>query len=74
MDPEAKRMWKLAGRYSAVGLEMGLAVVFGYAIGSYLDKWLGTEPYLTAFWTLAGVGAAFKAIYDAYRDAKRDTM
>jgi ATP synthase protein I len=73
MDPENKKMWRLAGRYSSVGLEMGLAVVFGYAIGFYLDKWLGTAPYLTAFWTVAGFGAAFKAIYDAYRDAKHDT-
>jgi len=67
-------MLKTAARFSAVGLEMGLAVVFGYAIGFYLDKWLGTEPYLTAFWTLVGVGAAFKAIYDAYKLAKKDTI
>ena len=73
MDPDAKKMMKQAARYSAVGLEMGGAVVIGYAIGFYLDKWLHTGPYLKVFWTLAGVGAAFLAIYDAYKDAKRDT-
>lgn len=73
MDPESKKMYKTAARFSAVGLEMGLAVVFGYAIGFYLDKWLSTGPYLTFFWTLAGMGAAFKAIYDAYKLAKKET-
>ena len=73
MDPEGKDMLKQAWRFSAVGLEMGFAVIIGYLIGNYLDNWLGTEPYLTVFWTLAGIGAAFKAVLDAYKLAKKYT-
>ena len=71
MDPDAKKMWGQAGRFAAVGIEMGLCVLFGYWIGSYLDRWLGTEPYLMYFWVLAGSGAAFKAVYDAARKVMR---
>ena len=65
-------MMKLTGRFGAVGIEMGLAVTIGAFVGWKLDKWLGTQPYMLIFWSVAGLGAAFKAIYDAYREAKKE--
>ena len=72
MDPEKIRRIKQTGRFGSVGIEMGLAVAFGAFIGWKLDKWLGTQPYMLIFWSVAGVGAAFKAIYDAYKEAKKE--
>ncbi len=52
-------------RYSAVGMEMGIAVVVGYGVGWWLDEKFGTEPYLMLLMLLLGIGAGFKAIIDA---------
>jgi ATP synthase protein I len=54
----------------AVGLEMGLSVIIGYAVGYYLDRWLGTSPVMAVIWTLFGLGAAAKALYVTYKKAK----
>ena len=64
-------MVKQAGQFMAVGLEMGLAVFIGIAVGSYLDDHFGTKPIL--FWIGFGLGvlAAAKAVYDATIKAKK---
>jgi ATP synthase protein I len=55
----------------AVGIEMGGSVAVGCAIGFYLDKWLGTRPWMLVIWTILGLGAAANAVYSAYRKAKK---
>jgi hypothetical protein len=50
------KMWKIAGKYSAVGLEIGIAVVLGLVGGSYLDGKLGTH-----FFTYVGLGIGLAA-------------
>jgi len=55
----------------AVGLEMGFSVVIGYAIGFYLDRWLHISPIMTIVWTCFGFAAAGKAVWAAYRRAKK---
>ena len=37
IDPDAKKMWRATLRFSAVGLEMGVAVAIGYGLGWWLD-------------------------------------
>ncbi|MDP8254578.1 MAG: AtpZ/AtpI family protein [Candidatus Alcyoniella australis] len=71
MENESRDMWRKAGSLGAVGLEMGIAVAFGYFIGNALDDWLGTSPWLTIFWVIAGVGAGFKALLMATRKARK---
>lgn len=56
------------GKLSSIGIEMGLSVVAGVFIGNLLDEYLGTEPYMLIFWTLAGFGSAVKAILTAIKD------
>lgn len=69
-------MWRLAARYSALGIEMAIAICLGYFGGSYLDGKLGTTPYLTYILFGCGVASAFLAIYRigkrAVADNKRD--
>ena len=55
-------MWRLAGRYSAVGIEMSAAVAIGAIGGDWLDHRWGTEPYLFWFGVIIGMGAAVRAI------------
>lgn len=66
-----KGSWFQLLRFSSVGLEMGIAVFIGWLLGSWLDKKLGTSPWLMLLCLLFGVGAAFKALIDAARKASR---
>jgi ATP synthase protein I len=75
IDKDAKKMWRSALRFSAVGLEMGVAVAIGYGVGWYLDRRFGTKPYLTIIWLLLGIGAAFYTIFRVARELnKMDSM
>lgn len=56
-------MWRLAAKYSALGMEMCIAMGIGYFGGSYLDGKFGLTPYLTNLGFGLGVCAAFLAIY-----------
>jgi F0F1-type ATP synthase assembly protein I len=62
MDRDAKKMWTIAGTTGAVGLEIAAAIGIGYLGGQYLDRRLGTAPWLTWVGFAAGVGAAIKAL------------
>ena len=65
IDKDAKKMWRSALRFSAVGLEMGVAVAIGYGLGWYLDSKLGTKPTFTLVGLLLGIAAAFLTIIRA---------
>jgi ATP synthase protein I len=56
---------------SAVGLELGLSVGLGLLVGFYMDKWLGTEPWLMLLWLLLGLVAGFRGVFRAVARADR---
>lgn len=61
-------------RYSTVGLEMGFSVLIGLFIGQYLDRVLGTEPWLLLVFLLLGAAAGFRRLYQLLREAVSDTQ
>ena len=71
MDTDAKKMWGIAATTGAVGLEIAVAIGIGYLGGQYLDRRLGTAPWLMWVGFLAGVGAAVKALVRVVRSYKR---
>lgn len=60
--------------YSTLGLEMGLSVAVGAAIGYYLDKWLDTEPWFLIIFLLFGVVAGFRSLYRAMKRLQREDL
>ena len=64
-------MWRIAGFTGAVGIEVAAAIAIGYFGGHWLDRKLGTGPYITILGFAAGVGAAVKALVRVTRDYKR---
>lgn len=54
-------------KFSSLGLEMGAAVVIGLLFGIFLDRKLGTEPWLTFVFLGFGFAAAVKAVVRAVR-------
>lgn len=73
---DRKAFFRELGKYSALGLEMALSVVIGMAIGYYLDRWLGTGPWLTVVWIGLGFAAGVRSLYRAAvrsgKDLERD--
>ncbi len=58
--------------YSTLGLEMGLSVAVGVGIGYYLDKWLGTQPWLLILFLFFGIAAGFRNLYRALKRMERE--
>ena len=71
MDPEAKKMWAIAGSTGADGLEIAVAVGIGYLGGQYLDRRLGVAPWLMWVGFAAGVGAGIKALMRVVRSYQK---
>jgi len=63
MSEERKKLLKQLLHLSSIGISMVLAIVFGLVIGVYLDRWLGTEPWLTIVFLIFGVVAAFRNMF-----------
>lgn len=64
-------MWRIAGFTGAVGIEVAVAIAIGYFGGGWLDRKLGTAPWLTYIGFLAGIGAAIKALIRVTRDYRK---
>ena len=68
-----KELAKAAGA-STIGIEMGLAVAFGYLGGHWLDEKLGTSPYLMYLGLAVGFAAGFKSLYRIASRYHRETQ
>jgi ATP synthase protein I len=71
MDRETKKMWAIAADAGAVGLEIAAAIGIGYFGGQYLDRKLGTTPWLTWVGFAAGIGASIKALIRVVRSYQK---
>jgi len=73
---DRKAFFRELAKYSALGLEMALSVVIGMGIGYYLDRWLGTGPWLMVVWIALGFAAGVRSLYRAAvrsgKDIERD--
>jgi len=70
-DDKRKLVVQIA-HYSTVGLEMGLAVAVGAGLGYYLDKRLGTHPWLMIVCLFFGIAAGFRSLYRALKRMQRE--
>lgn len=55
-----RQLLRILAKVSVVGLNIVISTFVGLGIGYYLDKWLGTRPWLTLVFLLLGVIAGFK--------------
>jgi ATP synthase protein I len=72
-DPAARTAKRAYNALNAasVGLELGVSVAIGLLVGYYMDKWLGTEPWLMLLWLLFGLVAGFRGVFRAVARADR---
>jgi ATP synthase protein I len=69
---DRRTLFRELGKYSALGLELAISVILGLAIGYYLDKWLGTGPWMTVIWLGFGFAAGVRSLYRAALRSGKD--
>ncbi|HAR46971.1 MAG: hypothetical protein A2X56_11930 [Nitrospirae bacterium GWC2_57_13] len=60
MEEKDRKVWRLIGALSTVGITLVAALVIGFYIGLKLDEYFGTSPWLTIVFLILGIIAGFK--------------
>ena len=63
-NQERKAIYRALGLITQMGVCAAMCVGMGIFIGWFLDRWLGTTPWLIMLFTLLGCFAAIKTMYD----------
>jgi len=63
MEEKDRRLYRMIGVLSTVGLVMVFSTVIGLYIGLKLDAWLGTAPWFTAIFLFIGIAAGFRNLF-----------
>jgi ATP synthase protein I len=63
VDKETKQVAIQMASVSSIGIAMVLAIFGCFFLGRWLDRQLGTEPYLTLLCLLIGIAAGFRNMY-----------
>ena len=61
--PEPEPTTVSVARYSGLGLQWALSVLLFLYAGRWLDRRIGTDPYLTVLGAFIGGAAGFYALY-----------
>ncbi len=77
MEEKDRKVWRLIGALSTVGVTLVAALVIGFYIGLKLDEHFGTSPWLTVIFLILGIIAGFKNLVTLSRrieelDNKKD--
>jgi len=67
MEEKDRKLFRMLGALSTVGITLVVSTVIGYFIGHYLDGRFNTTPWLTLVFLLFGIVAGFKNLYDQTR-------
>ena len=57
---------------ASVGLELGISVIIGLVLGMYLDRELGTTPWMMLLFLGFGFAAGFRGVLRAVRREDRE--
>jgi ATP synthase protein I len=63
VNKETKQTAIEMARVSSMGIAMVIAIFGCFYLGRWIDRQLGTEPYLTLFFLLIGIAAGFRNMY-----------
>lgn len=65
MEEKDRRLLRIIGVLSTVGITLVFATVIGYYMGVCLDRSFGTSPWLTIIFLIFGIAAGFKNLFAA---------
>jgi ATP synthase protein I len=67
-----RRPWTEMAEIAQVGLTLVVATVIGLGAGYYLDRWLGTQPWLTLVGLGFGIAAGFVNLFRAVKKLQQE--
>jgi len=67
MEEKDRKLLRMVGSLSTVGITLVVATVIGYFTGHYLDGMFHTSPWLTIVFFLFGIAAGFKNLFTQAR-------
>lgn len=67
-QPENRGTLKAIVNFSQIGVTMAASVLIGVFLGKFIDGLCGTSPVFLLIFSLLGVGAAFKAVFNSTKD------
>ena len=73
MEEKDRKLIRMLGMLSTVGITLVAATVIGLFIGLKLDQFFGTSPWLTALFLLFGLIAGFRNLFQ-YARKSQETM
>ena len=71
MKRETRRAIRELAYFSTIGLSIALSIFIGLFAGVYLDRRLGTHPWLTLIGLGLGIAAGFKNIALALKKSRK---
>jgi ATP synthase protein I len=71
MNREKRRWMRELAYFSSLGFSVALSIFIGLGIGVYLDKRLGTTPWLTLIFLGLGIVAGFRNIGLAIKKSRK---
>ncbi|SKA79887.1 AtpZ/AtpI family protein [Desulfobaculum bizertense] len=63
-DPSERPLLDLMGDIGSIGMQLVVSTFVGLGMGYYLDKWLGTKPWMLIIFLILGIAAGFKNVYE----------
>lgn len=63
MAEDRRELFKSLGFMSSVGISMVASILIGMAMGYYLDRWLGTAPWMLLILLGFGIVSGFRNIF-----------
>jgi ATP synthase protein I len=72
MKEKDRRLIRVLGVLSTVGIAMVAATVIGFYFGRFLDARFGTGPWLTIIFLVLGIVAGFRNLYQSARRAQQE--
>ena len=72
LEEKDRKLLRMVGVLSTVGLTMVFATVIGLFVGRWLDRKLGTSPWLTVVFLLFGIFAGFRNLFTAARKSQEE--
>ncbi len=70
MKKETREMFRELGYYSSLGFSVALAIFIGLFFGLFLDRWLGTAPWLMFSGFGLGIAAAARNMLLALKKSR----
>ena len=72
MDDKQRKLMRNVGLASTIPWVLVISILIGYALGSWLDRVFGTEPWLMLVFTVLGIAAGFIEMFRIFLQISKE--